>query len=407
MRKPFFALLIPALLSVSGCTTVSNWFADEEELAIRTLKPINAEFEPRVLWQRDVGDGVDNYFSRLQPAVAYGRVYAADRHGRVMAVNPQDGDVIWQKNFALYSDGGVLSSLWSDGESAKIAGGLTTAYNNLYFGTENGDVFALDAATGERKWHAEVKGEVLASPAIDGEVVVVNTTSGTLYGLNALTGEQLWLMESDVPPLTLRGISAPAAANGGAIVGTETGRLRVSILESGQTAWESPVTSPSGATELERIVDVDSKPLVFAGTVYIVSFNGSLAAVELRSGRVLWNREYRSYRNVSLDNNRLFVVDTNSNIFGLDRRNGVELWSNSSLKGRTVTSATPVGEYVVVGDNFGYLHWLRQDDGQVVARLAVGDDDEDEAIFTGPVVNGNTVYTQTRDGKLVAIDTPN
>jgi outer membrane protein assembly factor BamB len=36
----------------------------------------------------------------------------------------------------------------------------------------------------------------------------------------------------------------------------------------------------------------------------------------------------------------------------------------------------------------------------------VGGDDEDEAIYTAPVVDGNMLYTQTRDGKLVAISIP-
>jgi outer membrane protein assembly factor BamB len=246
----------------------------------------------------------------------------------------------------------------------------------------------------------------LAAPAIDSGVLVVSTTSGLIVALNAETGEQLWTYESEVPPLSLRGVSAAVAAAGGAIVGTATGKLVVNILESGQTAWEQPITAPSGATELDRIVDIDSRPLVSGSQVYVISNDGTLASVELRSGRVIWKREYKSYRRLTQAGANLFLVDNDSNVYGLDIRNGVELWSQTGLKRRQLTAAEPIGNYLVVGDKFGFLHWLNQTDGQIVSRLEVGGDDEDEAIYTAPVVDGNMLYTQTRDGKLVAISIP-
>jgi len=256
------------------------------------------------------------------------------------------------------------------------------------------------------KWKVGVKGEVISAPAVDAGVVLVNTTSGHLIALDPDTGEQKWITESDVPPLTLRGVSAPAADSGGALVGTPSGKLQVTLIETGMVAWETQIASPSGATELERIVDIDVKPLVFGGNVFVVSYNGTLSAVELRTGQVIWTREYGSYRNISIDGNRLFVIDNSSNLYAIDRRSGVELWSNVALKSRNITSATPHGDYVVVGDMYGFVHWFTQDEGKLVARLEVGGDDEDEAIFTAPISAENTLYVTTREGKLAAITQP-
>jgi outer membrane protein assembly factor BamB len=102
----------------------------------------------------------------------------------------------------------------------------------------------------------------------------------------------------------------------------------------------------------------------------------------------------------------LFVVDINSSVYALDSRNGVELWSQSALKQRLLTGATPIGNYLVAGDKYGYLHWFTQDKGKIVARIEVGGDDEDEGIYHAPVVDEGVIYTQTRDGKLAAIKTP-
>jgi outer membrane protein assembly factor BamB len=402
-----FMLLISSVL-LTSCTTISNWFYEEEEIEIRRLKPIEAQFIPTEIWSADLGDGIGQFYSKLRPAVAYDKVFAANRQGRVNAYDQVTGKKLWSKNFAIYDKEGLtsgVSNLFSSGLSAKIAGGLSVAYETVFFGTENGEVVALDANTGEQKWITTVKGEVLAAPAIDAGIVLINTGSGLIFALNADNGEEIWSSESDVPPLSLRGVSSPAAVNGGAIIGTATGKLIVNILESGQTAWEQVISAATGVTELDRIVDIDSEPLVSGGNVYVISYDGTLAAVELRTGRVIWKREYKSFRRLSLSGSTLYLVDVNSNVYALDSRNGVELWSQGALKERLLTGATPVGNYLVAGDKFGYLHWFDQADGKIVARLEVGSDDEDESIYHSPVVDGDILYTQTRDGKLVAIKT--
>jgi outer membrane protein assembly factor BamB len=384
---------------MSGCSTISDWFADDEELEIRRLKPIEAKFTPELVWDRDIGDGVDRYFSRLRPVYAYNKLFAADRHGVVVAMEPETGKVLWEKDFAQFRSEGMLSSvtkLWRSGETARI-GGISVADRHVFIGTENGYVAAMDAETGELVWEATVPGEILAAPAADEGILVVNTGAGSLFGFNTRTGEQMWRHEGDTPPLTLRG----------AIVGTPTGKIQVNLIETGVLAWETVIATPSGATELERIVDIDTTPVLYGGTIYTVSYNGTLAAVELRSGRVIWKREYASFRNLNIDGNKIFVVDNNSNIYALDRRNGVELWSQGLLKKRSLTAATPVGEYVVVGDNWGFLHWIEQESGKVVARLDVGGDDEDDAIFAAPVnVDGNVIAV-TRSGEIVSVRIPN
>lgn len=393
------------LIAVSGCTTITDWFIDEEELAIRRLQPIEAKFELQPVWQTDIGRGVEGYFSRLQPIVIEQKIYTADRQGNLLVLDAKTGNTLWQKDFAVYRDEGFLASIakmWSDGETARLSS-LSYGYEKLFLGSENGDLMALNPENGELIWHVKVPGEILAPAAIAERTVVVNTGSGTMFAFSEEDGEQLWRADGDVPPLTLRGISTPVAVSGGVVVGTATGHLRVSVLESGLTAWETPIGTPTGATELERIVDVDAKPLIYAGMIYTVAYNGTLAAVELRSGRIVWKREYGSYRNIALSGNTLYVVDVNSNVYALDRRNGVELWTQGKMRHRSLTGAVPFGEHVVVGDNWGYLHWLNKQTGEIEARYELGDDDDDESVFADPVVVGDTLVATTREGDMAAL----
>jgi len=401
--KPIVSLLL--LATLSGCTTISDWFKDDEEIAVRRLKPIEPLFEIDEVWDASVGDGVDGYFSRLSPVENDGVLYVADRKGYLEALNVESGKRIWRTDFGIYEDKGWLSgaSKWfSRGESARLSS-LAFGYDKLFLGSENGDFIAVDPKDGSILWETRIAGEILA-PATTGEgLVIINTGSGVLFAFDEKTGEQLWRTDADVPPLTLRGISAPKAEAGGVIVGTPTGYIQVSVLENGLTAWETSIAQATGATELERIVDIDSSPLVYRGIIYAISFNGTLASVELRSGRIIWKREYGSFRNISLDDDTLYVVDVDSNILALDRRNGIEKWSQNSMSGRRLTSAIPFGEHIVVGDNYGFLHWINSETGAIESRYDLGNDDDDGAIFSDPIVVNDTLIAVTRDGDVAAL----
>lgn len=385
------ALGLAALLA-SGCSI----FGDDE-LTYKELQPFDATVSPSVVWEGSVGKGVGEYFSRLNPAVVGDVIVAADRRGVVKAFNRADGANLWRVDVRKLT--GADTGGWlMPGDTARISGGLVANDERVFFGTENGSVIALSMADGSLVWRTEIDGEVLADPAVGEGYVVVNTTAGKLIGLLEDSGEQQWTMSTEVPALSLRGTSAPTIASGGALFGTATGKLTVAVLNNGQQAWVAPLAVPQGATELQRLVDADVQPQVRGNAVYSIAYNGQVAAVELTSGRIMWQREYASFNNFDLSFNRLFLTDTSDSVYSLDNESGVEVWSNNDLTGRQVTGPVRFGDYVVVGDAFGYLHFLDSNNGEMAGRLEVGD-----SVYVAPVVAGDTLYVQLRDGSLLAV----
>ncbi len=390
-------LIVAMLLSTALFACSSD---DEEEvITVAELTEINEQFSAEVVWNASVSDGVGHYFSRLSPVIAYDKVFVASRAGDAYALDLTTGKKIWEIDLSDIED---QRGFFDDAISARISGGAVAGYNKVIWGSENGEVFAIEADSGKLAWKADVPGEVISDPALDSNMVFVNTASGALVALDIATGEQVWKAEQTVPPLTLRGVSGVVASAGGVFVGLATGEVSVFIVESGQQGWTTEIGEASGATELQRIVDVDVTPVVFGDKLYAISTNGNLAAIELRSGREVWKRKYSSYRSLTVVGNQIFTTDSQGHVYSIDRNSGLELWSQLVFTGRGVTGAVSVGDYVVVGDFEGYLHWLSKADGSIVARHQV----DSSGIYDTPVEHEGLLYVMSRDGDFEVIKTP-
>lgn len=162
--------LISALLLTSVLVACSSTDEDEET-AVAELTDIQAQFTPNVEWEVSIGNGVEDYFSRLRPTVAYGKLYSASREGLAVAVDANSGKKVWSRDL---SDIEGKRGFFEASISARVAGGPISGLGKVYYGTENGYMFALDANTGELLWKQSVKGEVISAPDIDSNVLVVN-----------------------------------------------------------------------------------------------------------------------------------------------------------------------------------------------------------------------------------------
>ncbi|MBU2898363.1 outer membrane protein assembly factor BamB [Vibrio hepatarius] len=362
---------------ISGC-------ASEEDTVIMAPVPkVKSEFTPKSLWSSSVGDGVGQYFSKLAPEYAYDKLFVASREGVVKAFNPESGEILWKQD--LEQDIPV-----------RLSGGITAGYSQVFIGSENGQVIALDEETGAVNWRVDVEGEVLAAPATDDNLVMVHTTTGMLIALDQATGDVKWTISTEVPSLTLRGNSAPVTISGGVFWGTAGGRLAAAIVDRGQLIWQQPIGTPQGATEIDRLVDVDASPLLLGSTLYIVGYNGQLTAVDLRSGKPIWKRKYSSSTNLASDNSRIYLVTDKDHLVGVDARSGTELWSNEQLENRLLTAPAIIDDYLVVGDVEGYLHWLDRDSGEFVAQQKINS----SGFAVAPIWIDDGYVVVTRNGQV-------
>ena len=386
LRSVKFTLLLLAL-ALSACTSLTDLkddmserlFGRESNEVPSDLSEFKATAQAKVLWSAHLGSSEDNDFT---PVVDNGFIYAASANGELVKLTAVDGKQVWRIN---------------SGES--FSGGLGVGANLILVGTAQGYVAAYDF-NGKLLWKSKVSSQVLSSPKVDYNTVVVRCGDSRIYGLNAIDGSRKWVYERATPALSLRSSAGVVLDGGAAYAGFAGGKLIALRVEDGKVIWEASVAQPKGTTEIERIADITSLPFVDGSLVYAVAYQGKVAAVDRATGRIAWSRDISSYTGLSAEDARIFVSHANSAIYALDYSSGKTYWRQGDLRQRRVTAPLPMGSLIAVGDVEGYIHLLNREDGAFAARLQL----ENSSIMPQMVALGtSTVIAQNRKGGIYAV----
>lgn len=342
------------------------------------------EFTPSInvekVWSRSVGGTGDEYLN-LQIAHDEQNLYTVSAQGVVSAFAAQTGKQLWRTKLEL-----------------PISGGPAVGAGMLVVGSESGIIVALNTANGQRLWTQNIANQSLGAAAINDHKVVLKTIDDQIIAMDAATGKELWRYNGSAPTLILRGGSTPTIIDNKVLVGMANGKLALFNLNSGLPIWQYPVALPQGSFPAQRMVDITIKPAVKEGTVFVASYQGDIAAVQLSDAQVAWNHHLSSYTGLALGDTYLFITDANSHVWAFQESDGGVVWRQTQLSARSITAPAILDHYVIVGDYDGYIHWMAQDSGKFVERVHLHDD----AIRAAPVVIGDLLFVLDIDGHLAA-----
>ncbi|MBI5331898.1 MAG: outer membrane protein assembly factor BamB [Betaproteobacteria bacterium] len=340
------------LFALGGCSTVSDWFGPSKAVT----KPAElTEFKQLAsltrMWEAQTGKASSHVFT---PATDGQAVYVASAEGRISRLDLATGKTTWQIE-----------------AGQPISGGVGVGDGLVLVGTIKGVLLAYKAADGSPAWNAKLGGEIL-SPAVAGEgVVAARGNDGKVWMVESATGKVRWVQSRALPALTLREQGHMILTHNALYAGMPGGRLVAFALNNGAPVWEGSVALPKGATELERIVDVNGTLTLDEQRVCAASYQGRVACFNRISGSPLWAREISTLRGVDGDESFVFAVDEHDMVYAYTKGRGVNPWKQDKLRDRKLSSPLAVaGKYVAVGDYQGHVHLLTAEDGAFVARVS-------------------------------------
>lgn len=356
---------------VAGCS---------DTLPVSVLKPLSSTKELHIVWSASVGKKNQEV---IAPTLAYDNLYLVGGNGDLVSLDPVTGKENWRMT-----------------SSVTYATGVGSGDDQLYIGDKQGNLLAY-SKSGILNWQVHLSDELMTPPeAGDSTTVVARTADGHVYGLDGSDGHQLWMVTRPMPPLVLHGDSGIRVSRGAAFVAYPGGRLMALNLLDGRVGWETLITIPLGSTELERVNDVMGFPVLGYSDICVAAFQNKVTCLDAAKGETLWSHDMEAAGPVEADDGRLFVTDEKGTLVALNQLTGSVVWKTDDLDGRYPSPPAVTRNFVVVGDEEGYVHYFSREDGHEVARLQT----KAVSLVKVPVpVNEDQVVVINEQGKVFSV----
>jgi len=243
--------------------------------------------------------------------------------------------------------------LWAFETEDNVASRPVVAKDTVAFGSENSNVYGVDAGTGEERWRVSTGGPVVSSPAFESGVVIVGSDDGAVYGLDPSTGKEEW-----------------------------------------RYLAKGPVEAPVEAGD---------------GVAYVASRSGELAALEARTGEEIWTSPQGEILRTApaVGDEEVFVVDDAQGLLAFDRRTGKKRWGIPN--GRYVGPPLVAEDGLVVVRNDGHIERLSFDgehsegwDGATAGNPIDGD----PTFSLGPAAGGGAIWAVSDKAAVLRLGPP-
>ena len=381
-RKWYILGILLALLS--ACTQLDNYMLGKDNtpqpsalLALKNSKILVENWS--VLIARPTQSDVH---LKLKPVIKDNIIYAASVNGTVSAIAKNNGDILWSKQVAH----GIIS-------------GPAVADGFIAVATNKSSVVILRQKDGMKLQRIKLSSDALAAPLIANNRIIIKTIDGYLYAFDSKTFNKLWALEHGSPSLILKASSAPVLMGKFVLVGFSDGKLDAIDIESGRSVWQRSIAYASGSSDVERLIDIDADPIVHGDTVYLASYQGYVGALSLTKGDFIWRKSASVYKNMAFDESSLYLSDSEDILWAIDSKNGQVKWKQTALKSRGLSAPIVSAHRLIIGDRSGFLHVLDAQNGELIARLALGG----SIVDMTQVALDRSFYVLSANGKLSSI----
>ena len=348
-------------------------------------------------WTTSIGAGSDEE-ERLntQPILANGRLYTMDAKTRVSAFDARSGQRQWSVELTPAEEKG----------EGHISGGLAYDGGRVFVTTGFAEILALDAASGQVQWRRNIGEPMRAAPTARGNRVFVVTLTNQLLALNAVTGETLWSYSAIEETTNLLGTASPAVESGVVVAAFSSGELVALRVENGRELWSDSLTVARRASSIATLGAIRGRPVIDRGIVLAVSNSGLMVAVDLRSGRRIWEREIASVESPWVAGDFVFVLSSKAELAAVGRRNGriywvtaLPLWEDPEDREGRINWTAPIlaGDRLIVAGSTGEALSVSPYTGQIL-----GAEEMPDKVSVPPIVANETIYFLSDDGDLVA-----
>ena len=350
----------------------------------------------RQRWQRRTGGPVAS-----TPAIAQGRLFVASYDGKVYALDVRTGEPLWkfatggERRFEAKGLHGLLPKQQTIADPFDVfLSSPVVAEGTVFVGSGDGNVYAIDAASGEPRWTFRTGDVVHASPAFANGVVYVGSWDGDFYAVDARTGAEKWRFHGGQDPAMHNQVgfqSSPAVVDGVVYVGCRDSNLYALDAATGQEKWR---VDHAGSW-------VVASPAVARGKVFYATSDSALfLAVEAATGKQVVRQDAKAFvfSSPAVAGDVVLVGVLNGTLEARDATSGELLWAFQ-------TDASRRNEgWILTADRRFNGPLLFRSSWREAPIVASARQSEIGAVFSSPLVVDGVVYFGSAEGRLYALE---
>lgn len=294
--------------------------------------------ELAVLWKFSTKEGG----FEAAPVISGNRIFMGSLDGNLYALDLASGHELWHFHTEL-------------GFSAAAA----VANDLVYAGDADGRFYCVEAHSGKQKWTFEAGGEIDSGANFYRDLILFGSQDATLYALNASSGKLAW---KHAIGDQIR--CSPTIVGDRAFLAGCDSKLHVIELEHGKQLLSTPLDAPTGST-----------PAVLDKNVLFGTEGASFFCIQWTDGKVVWT--YKGERNLpirssaAVDADVAVVGSRDKQVLAFHPQTGKKLWSFRT-RGRVDASPVLAGQRVFVGSADGRLYALDRKSGNKLWEYEAG-----------------------------------
>jgi outer membrane protein assembly factor BamB len=355
-----------------------------------------ADDDLQLAWSTGIGAGSAGGGQLLaRPVVADGRVFTMDAEGTISAFDARSGSLAWRYEPEELDD------------EVQLGGGLAYDGGWLFATLTSGTVVALNAASGSEVWRQSLLLPLRAAPTVaDGRLLVVSADN-QLYALDGETGQPIWRHTGFFEGAGLLGGPSPAVGDSVVVVPYSSAEVYALRLDNGRPLWNDTVQRPRRTQGLAEINDIDGMPVIEDSRVYVASYGGQTAALDLLRGIRAWDVDLASTQTPWLAGDFIYLLTTRGEVVCLLRENGRVRWVSPlpRLENPEDPASLPiswsgpilVGDRLLLTGSTGEALSMSPYNGEILGRIDLAG-----PVLIPPVAADGTVYFLTEDAELLA-----
>ena len=352
--------------------------------------------ELKQIWEADIGEGdQDKQPLIAQPIVFDKHVFTLDTESRVSSFDLKTGKELWHRSVKPKKEG-----------DDAISGGLAFSAGKLYVTSGYSELLALDPQDGKIIWKVKLSSPSRAAPSVLNDRVFVSSLDNKISAFSATDGKALWDYQALSEVAGIVGAASPGVNNEIVVPAFSSGEIMALRVENGSVVWQDDLSPTTSVGNLTALPDIQGMPVLDKDLVFAISFGGKMVAINQKTGQRVWQKDISGAETPWVVGNMIFLLTANNELLAIARDSGTIAWvrplqgyikEDAGRQGLLWNGPILAGGRLILTGPEGNLLEVDANTGTMIRRMKLS-----ETVAVSPIVADGILLLLTDKGNLLA-----